>query len=98
VVSPGGAPGRTIPPRLPGQAARWLAIFGVSLGLLLVRFLVPTPVGQSDNRDGPRVMCGRGLGLSPVVPHGDPRFFRFVYFQFAPSPTCGHPLPYRRPS
>jgi len=68
---------------------RWLSIFGVSLGLLLVRFLVPVPVGQADNKDGPRLMCGRGMHLGPVVPRGDPRFFRFAYFAYAPSPSCG---------
>jgi hypothetical protein len=67
---------------------RWLSIFGVSFGLLLVRFLVPVPVGQADNRDGPRLMCGHGLHLGPVVPRGDPRFFRFAYFAYAPSPSC----------
>ncbi len=63
---------------LAGPAGRWLPIFGVSLGLFIVRFLVPAPVGQADNRDGPRLMCGRGLG--PVIPHGDPRYFRYAYF------------------
>jgi hypothetical protein len=38
-----------------GITGRWLSIFGVSLGALLIRFLVPTPVGQADNRDGPRL-------------------------------------------
>src|SRR5215472_1211580 len=65
-------------------AARWLSIFSVSLGLLAVRFLVPGPVGQADNRDGPRLMCG----LGPVVPHGAPRFFRYAYFEYLPSPSC----------
>ena len=76
--------------RVRGPAARWLSIFGVSLGLFIIRFLVPAPVGQADNRDGPRLMCGRGLGLGPVVPHGDPRYFRYAYFQYAPSPSCAH--------
>lgn len=76
--------------RVSGPAARWLSIFGVSVGLFIVRFLVPVPVGQADNRDGPRLMCGRGLGLGPVVPAGDPRYFRYAYFQYAPSPSCAH--------
>jgi hypothetical protein len=71
-----------------------LSIFGVSLGLFIVRFLIPTPVGQADNRDGPRLMCGRGLGLGPVFPRGDPRFFRFAYFEYVPSASCGHRGPY----
>src|SRR5258708_6990224 len=35
---------------LRGAAGLWLSIFSVSLGLFIVRFLVPTPVGQADNR------------------------------------------------
>jgi hypothetical protein len=64
-----------------------LSIFGVSLGLFLVRFLIPTPVGQADNRDGPRLMCGV-FGLGPVVPRGYPPYFRYAYFQYAPA-RCG---------
>jgi hypothetical protein len=71
-------------------AARWLSIFSVSLGLLVVRFLVPGPVGQADNRDGPRLMCG----LGPVVPHGAPRFFRYAYFEYLPSPSCANQRTY----
>jgi hypothetical protein len=91
-VAPAPAPPTPAPPapgtrrgRLP---VRWLSIFGVAFGLLLVRFLVPVPVGQADNKDGPRLMCGSGLHLGPVVPRGDPRFFRFAYFAYAPSPSC----------
>jgi hypothetical protein len=75
----------------PRLSARWLSIFSVSLVLFLVRFLVPTPVGQADNRDGPRIMCG--LGLGPVT-HGYPRFFRFAYFQYVPEAACHGRLPY----
>jgi hypothetical protein len=100
---PGGQPapsaglaatGRPGPPpglaafRAPRPAARWLSIFGVSLALLLIRLLVPVPIGQADNRDGPRLMCGFGLHLAPVFPRGDPRFFRFAYFPYAPGPSC----------
>lgn len=73
-----------------------LLIFSSALGLLLVRFLLPVPVGQADNRDGPRLMCGKGLGLGPVFPAHFPRFFRYAYFQYAPSPECrviGRPYP-----
>ncbi len=66
-------------------------IFAASLGLLLIRFLVPTPVGQADNRDGPRLMCG--LGLGPVTGH-HPRFFRFSYFEYVPRQSCAGRLPY----
>jgi hypothetical protein len=78
-------------PRMRGISGRWLAIFGVSLGALLIRFLVPTPVGQADNRDGPRLMCG--LGLGPVTGH-HPRFFRFSYFEYVPKPGCSGRVPY----
>jgi len=59
----------------------WLSIFGGSLGLFLIRFLVPTPVGQADNRDGPRLMCG-ALGLNPVVRHGYPKYYDYANFQY----------------
>jgi hypothetical protein len=72
--------------RLSRPVFRWLSIFGVSVVLFIVRFLVPVPVGQADNRDGPRLMCS--LGLGPVIPHGDPRFFRYAYFAYAPSHSC----------
>jgi hypothetical protein len=65
----------------------WLSVFGVSLGLFLIRFLIPVPVGQADNRDGPRLMCG-ALGLTPVVPRGHPRFFSYAYFAYVPG-QCG---------
>ena len=77
--------------RLRGSTGRWLMIFGVSLGLFLVRFLVPVPVGQSDNRDGPRLMCAMGLG--PVT-DGHPRFFRYIYFEYIPSGICHGRPPY----
>ena len=87
-ASPGGRLARSgLRGRLRHGHGLWLSIFGVSLGLFLVRFLVPTPVGQADNRDGPRLMCGV-FGLGPVVPRGYPRFFRYTYFQYAPT-RCG---------
>jgi hypothetical protein len=97
-VPPGGSPGPsgTRTGRFAGRllrhiSGRWLSIFSVSLVLFLVRFLVPTPVGQADNRDGPRLMCG--LGLEPVT-HGYPRFFRFAYFEYVPRTACHGRLPY----
>ena len=89
---PPGSPGRLLAGRIPPSAGRWLAFFGAALTLLLVRFLVPTAVGQADNRDGPRLMCG--LGMEPVTGH-HPRFFRFAYFEYRLSPACGahHPYP-----
>ena len=83
--------GRQLAERLRGNPGRWLAIFGVALGGLLIRFLVPTPVGQADNRDGPRLMCG--LGLGPVTGH-HPRFFRYSYFEYVPKRECAGRVPY----
>jgi hypothetical protein len=73
---------------LPASAALWLSIFTVSLGLFVVRFLVPSPVGQADNHDGPRLMCALG-----VVPDtgGHTRFFEYAYFQYAASRPCSSP-------
>jgi hypothetical protein len=90
-ITGGGAPGRGAALRGPGLAGRWLSIFGVSLGALLIRFLVPTPVGQADNRDGPRLMCG--LGLGPITGH-HPRFFRFAYFEYVTRRSCEGRVPY----
>jgi hypothetical protein len=67
--------------RLVRLAGLRLSIFAVSLGLFIVRFLVPTPVGQADNHDGPRVMCDLGVW---AVTHGSPQWFRYAYFEFAP--------------
>lgn len=67
--------------RLVRSAGLWLSIFAASLGLFIVRFLVPTPVGQADNHDGPRVMCDLGVW---AVTHGSPQWFRYAYFEFAP--------------
>lgn len=91
----GGAHGRQPAPfaalRLHGRKGRWLAIFVASLGALLIRFLMPGPVGQADNRDGPRLMCG--LGLGPVTGR-HPRFFRFAYFDYVPRQACSGRVPY----
>lgn len=78
--------------RLPADGPLWLSVFCVSLGALLIRFLIPVPVAQADNRDGPRLLCG--LGLSPVT-GGHPRFFRFAYFDYLTAPQiCRGRLPY----
>jgi hypothetical protein len=94
-IAGGGAHGRHPAPfaalRLHGRQGRWLAIFVASLGALLIRFLVPGPVGQADNRDGPRLMCG--LGLGPVTGR-HPRFFRFAYFDYVPKQACSGRVPY----
>ncbi len=89
-MPPGGVPARTGLRRLPGFASLWLPIFGVSLVLFLVRFLVPTPVGQADNHDGRRLMCR--LGVRAVVPPGYARFYSYAYFEYAPYHGCArHP-------
>ncbi|RSM67280.1 hypothetical protein DMH03_03225 [Amycolatopsis sp. WAC 01376] len=38
-----------------------LFVFAAALTVLLVRFLVPRPVGMADNGDGFRVLCGAGI-------------------------------------
>jgi hypothetical protein len=93
VTSPGPAGGRvrSLAGRLPGQAGLWLGVFTVSLTAFLIRFLVPVPVGQADNRDGPRVMCG--LGVASLT-RGHPRFFRYAYFTYAALRSCANHRPY----
>jgi hypothetical protein len=66
---------------------RWAAVFGGSLVLFVIRFLVPSPVGMADNGDGPRLMCG--LGIAPVT-GGYPRYDGFAYFTFSPSSSCAN--------
>jgi len=82
-----GRPSRSWLRRIGKRRWLWLSIFGVSLGLFLIRFLIPVPVGQADNRDGPRLMCG-ALGLKPVVPHRHSPYYGYAYFQYAPG-HCG---------
>lgn len=77
-----GAPASAGSRRLAQVARHWLSIFGISLALLLVRFLVPTPVGQADNHDGHRLMCR--LGARAVVPHGYARLYSYAYFEYGP--------------
>ena len=88
VVPPGGRPGRGL---LGAFAGRWVPVFCVSLGLFAVRFLVPVPVGQADNHDGPRLMCG--LGVGPVT-GGHARFFGYAYFEYVPHTACARITPY----
>ncbi len=92
-LGPGtGRAGRAAPwRRLPGQVRTWLLIFAGALISFAIRFLVPTPVAQADNRDGTRLTCG--LGLGPVT-HGYPRFFRFAYFDYVTRPGCAGRAPY----
>jgi hypothetical protein len=71
--------------RLVRSAGLWLSLFAASLGLFIARFLVPTPVGQADNHDGPRVLCI--LGVGPAT-QGYSRWFQYAYFEFVPSAGC----------
>jgi hypothetical protein len=91
VPSSRGWRARSLRIRLPRLAPLWISVFAASLGLFLIRFLVPTPVAQADNRDGPRLMCG--LGVGPVL-HGHPRFFRFAYFDYVHWASCNGRAPY----
>jgi hypothetical protein len=77
--------------RLPTSGRTWLAIFAASFGLFLIRFLVPTPVAQADNRDGPRLLCG--LGLGPVT-GGHALFFRYANFEYVTRSYCSGRAPY----
>jgi hypothetical protein len=98
-TAPGAAGPRAAEPARPSTIRRrltppvltWVGIFAVSFGAFMIRFLVPVPVAQADNKDGPRLMCG--LGLAPVT-HGHARFFRFAYFVYVHSPSCGSRAPY----
>jgi hypothetical protein len=70
-----------------------LPIFAGSLALFLLRFLVPSPVGLADDGDGPRIMCG--LGVGPVT-GGHVRYDAYAYFRYALSPTaCAHASVYQ---
>lgn len=71
--------------RLPPSARLGLPVFAVSLALFLARFLLPSPVGQADNRDGPRLMCNMGLG--PAHPLKHHRYFDYAYFDYVRSPA-----------
>ncbi|HET6286029.1 MAG TPA: hypothetical protein VFG15_04660 [Amycolatopsis sp.] len=67
----------SVPSRLFG-----LSVFAAALTVLLVRFLVPRPVGMSDNGDGFRVLCGAGIPWKGK-PEG---FVRLAYT--APAGEC----------
>ena len=73
--------------RLIRAAGLWLSVFAVSLGLFIVRLLIPTPVGQADNHDGPRLMCNMGV---QAATGGYPRWWWYAYFEYVPSTGCGH--------
>ena len=75
-----------------GQTRLWLSVFGVSLGLFAIRLLVPVPVAEADDKDGPRLMCG--LGVTKVTGGHHPLYFRYPYFEYVSTPACAGHAPY----
>ncbi|NUP48257.1 MAG: hypothetical protein HOW97_13235 [Catenulispora sp.] len=63
------------PSRLPANALAALVGAGSAV-LLILRLLVPRPVGVADNYDGTRLMCH--LGVDIRVPRGTPRLRDYV--------------------
>ncbi len=59
-----------------------LGVFFAALGVLLVRFLVPRPIGMADNGDGWRILCQ--LGAREL----DRPSEYFVRFSYGPAPAC----------
>ncbi|HEY3468503.1 MAG TPA: hypothetical protein VGL47_25470 [Amycolatopsis sp.] len=59
-----------------------LGVFVLSLGVLLVRFLVPRPVGMADNGDGWRLLCGVGGR------HFELKSEFYVHFSYGPGTPC----------
>jgi hypothetical protein len=59
-----------------------LGVFVLSLGVLLLRFLVPRPVGMADNGDGWRLLCDLG-GRHPEL-----KSEFYVHFSYGPGSAC----------
>src|SRR5262249_44291216 len=59
-----------------------VGVFVVCLGLLLLRFLVPRPVGAADNGDGWRLLCKVGANQLGR-PTED-----YVRFSYGAGPSC----------
>lgn len=57
-------------------------MFAGSLALFLCRFLIPRPVGASNNGDGKRVLCGMGIPWTA----GPSDYAKFSYFK--PASGC----------
>ncbi|MEV5720267.1 hypothetical protein AB0L41_40830 [Amycolatopsis mediterranei] len=65
--------------QLSAEARLGIGVFGTSLALFVVRFLVPRPIAMSNNGDGGRVLCGAGItwkGLPEA----------FVHLAYTPAP------------
>jgi hypothetical protein len=56
-------------------------LFGLSLAVLLLRWLVPQPIGAADNGDGWRLLC-------PLGAAGDRLLEDAVQPAYAPAPLC----------
>ncbi|UOX87010.1 hypothetical protein MUY14_35555 [Amycolatopsis sp. FBCC-B4732] len=65
--------------RLPAEARLGIGVFGASLALFVLRFLVPRPVAMSNNGDGGRVLCGAGITWKGLP---EP----FVHLAYTPAP------------
>ncbi|HKN51860.1 MAG TPA: hypothetical protein VJX66_05130 [Amycolatopsis sp.] len=57
-------------------------VFTASLAVLLVRFLVPRPIGMADNGDGWRLLCQLGGRQLNRPSEG------WVRFSYGPAPAC----------
>ncbi|MFI5583603.1 hypothetical protein ACIA5G_01090 [Amycolatopsis sp. NPDC051758] len=65
--------------QLDAEALLGLGVFGASLALFVVRFLVPRPIAMSNNGDGARVLCGAGITW-----HGGPE--PFIHLAYSADP------------
>ena len=64
---------------------RWVfpvGLFGGSLAVLLLRWLVPGPIGAADNGDGSRILCQLGANEPDRISE------RWVRMAYRPSPPC----------
>jgi hypothetical protein len=59
-----------------------VGLFGGSLALLLVRWLVPGPIGAADNGDGWRILCHLGANERDRISE------TWVRMAYRPSPPC----------
>ncbi|WP_410587272.1 hypothetical protein [Amycolatopsis sp. lyj-23] len=67
--------------QLGAEARLGIGVFGASLALFVVRFLVPRPIAMSNNGDGGRVLCGAGITWKGLP---EP----FVHLAYAPTPSA----------
>jgi hypothetical protein len=74
---------RTVERVTKGRAFFPAGLFGVSLAVLLLRWLVPGPIGAADNGDGWRLLCPLGASEPERVLED------WVQMTYRPSPVCG---------